>query len=55
MITAFRSYAPETLDLVSQAVDGAAADLGFLRLAVEPCPRSSISVLITLLWRRRGT
>ena len=36
MIAAFRSYAPETLDLVSQAVDRATADLGFLRLAVEP-------------------
>ena len=36
MVTAFRAYAPETLDLVSQAVDGAFADLGFLRLASEP-------------------
>ena len=36
MVTAFRVYAPETLNLVSQAVDGASADLGFLRLAAEP-------------------
>jgi mannose-1-phosphate guanylyltransferase/mannose-6-phosphate isomerase len=36
MINAFRTYAPETLDLVSQAVDGAFPDLGFLRLAAEP-------------------
>jgi mannose-1-phosphate guanylyltransferase/mannose-6-phosphate isomerase len=36
MIDAFRTYAPETLDLVSQAVDNASVDLGFLRLAKEP-------------------
>ena len=36
MINAFRTYAPETLDLVSQAVEGASPDLGFLRLAKEP-------------------
>lgn len=36
MIDAFRAYAPETLDLVLQAVDDATADLGFLRLAKEP-------------------
>ena len=36
MVNAFRAYAPETLDLVSQAVDGASTDLGFLRLAAEP-------------------
>ena len=36
MIDAFRIYAPETLDLVTQSVDGASADLGFLRLASEP-------------------
>ena len=36
MIDAFRAYAPETLDLVSQAVEDASADLGFLRLAAEP-------------------
>ena len=36
MINAFRAYAPETLDLVSQAIDGASTDLGFLRLAKEP-------------------
>ena len=36
MIDAFQAYAPETLDLVSQAVDGASPDLGFLRLASEP-------------------
>ena len=36
MITAFRTYAPETLDLVLQAVDEASTDLGFLRLATEP-------------------
>ena len=36
MVTAFSAYAPEILDLVSQAVDEASPDLGFLRLAVEP-------------------
>ena len=35
MINAFSTYAPETLDLVSQSVDDASADLGFLRLASE--------------------
>ena len=36
MIDAFRAYAPETLDLVSQSVEDASTDLGFLRLAAEP-------------------
>ena len=36
MIDAFRTYAPETLDLVSKAVTDASEDLGFLRLAAEP-------------------
>ncbi|MEE2999655.1 MAG: mannose-1-phosphate guanylyltransferase/mannose-6-phosphate isomerase [Pseudomonadota bacterium] len=36
MLDAFRSYAPETLHLVSQALDGASTDLGFLRLAPDP-------------------
>lgn len=36
MIDAFRSYAPKTLDLVTQAVNQASEDLGFLRLASEP-------------------
>jgi len=36
MIDAFRTYAPETLELVSQAVTDASQDLGFLRLAPEP-------------------
>jgi mannose-1-phosphate guanylyltransferase / mannose-6-phosphate isomerase len=36
MIDAFSAHAPDTLDLVSQAVDGAYPDLGFLRLASEP-------------------
>ena len=36
MVAAFRAYAPETIDLVSQAVDEASSDLGFLRLAKEP-------------------
>ena len=36
MIDAFRAYAPETLCLVSQAVDEASVDLDFLRLAREP-------------------
>ena len=36
MIDAFRAYAPETLTLVSQALDDASTDLGFLRLAAEP-------------------
>ena len=36
MIDAFRTYAPDTLELVSQAVTNASEDLGFLRLASEP-------------------
>lgn len=36
MIDAFKAYAPKTLDLVSKAVQDAAPDLGFLRLAAEP-------------------
>ena len=36
MVDAFKTYAPETFDLVSQAVHGASSDLGFLRLAEEP-------------------
>jgi len=36
MIDAFSAFAPETLDLVSKALDQASSDLGFLRLAVEP-------------------
>ena len=36
MIDAFRTYAPETLDLVLKAVNEADTDLGFLRLAPEP-------------------
>ena len=36
MIDAFRTNAPETLELVSQSVDDASEDLGFLRLASEP-------------------
>ena len=36
MVDAFRTYAAETLDLVSQAVSEASEDLGFLRLASEP-------------------
>ena len=36
MIDAFRVHAPETLDLVLQAVDEASQDLGFLRLAAKP-------------------
>ena len=36
IINAFRDYSPETLNLVSQAVDGAVPDLGFLRLAAAP-------------------
>jgi mannose-1-phosphate guanylyltransferase/mannose-6-phosphate isomerase len=36
MIDAFNIYAPETLHLVSKAVNGASEDLGFLRLATEP-------------------
>jgi len=36
MIDAFSIYAPETLDLVSKAVNEASSDLGFLRLAPEP-------------------
>jgi mannose-1-phosphate guanylyltransferase/mannose-6-phosphate isomerase len=36
MIDAFWAYAPETLDLVSLALNEASIDLGFLRLASEP-------------------
>jgi mannose-1-phosphate guanylyltransferase/mannose-6-phosphate isomerase len=36
MVDAFRTYAPEILELVSKAVNEASSDLGFLRLAVEP-------------------
>jgi mannose-1-phosphate guanylyltransferase/mannose-6-phosphate isomerase len=36
MIDAFQAYAPDTLGLVSQAVEDASVDLGFLRLAAEP-------------------
>ena len=36
MIEAFRAFEPETLYLVSQALDKASPDLGFLRLAAEP-------------------
>ena len=36
MIDAFKTYAPETFDLVSQSIRNASTDLGFLRLAKEP-------------------
>ena len=36
MLEAFSTHAPECLRLVSLAVEGAAPDLGFLRLAAEP-------------------
>ena len=36
MLDAFRTYAPEILGLVSQAVSEASEDLGFLRLASAP-------------------
>ena len=36
MIDAFQAYAPDTLDLVSQAVEDASVDLGFLRLVADP-------------------
>ena len=36
MIDAFRTYAPETLGLISKAINEASSDLGFLRLAPEP-------------------
>jgi len=36
MIDAFSVYAPGTLELVSQAVNEASSDLGFLRLAADP-------------------
>lgn len=35
MIEAFRAFAPETLSFVSQAIENATLDLGFLRLAAE--------------------
>jgi mannose-1-phosphate guanylyltransferase / mannose-6-phosphate isomerase len=36
MREAFGFYAPKTLELVTQAVEGASSDLGFLRLSSEP-------------------
>ncbi|MDB2369689.1 mannose-1-phosphate guanylyltransferase/mannose-6-phosphate isomerase [Planktomarina temperata] len=36
MVDAFRAYAPKTLDLVSQSINEASTDLGFLRLAADP-------------------
>ena len=36
MIEAFSEYAPESLRLVSQAINEASIDLGFLRLAADP-------------------
>jgi mannose-1-phosphate guanylyltransferase / mannose-6-phosphate isomerase len=36
MIDTFKTYAPETLELVSEAVNEASSDLGFLRLAADP-------------------
>ena len=36
MIDAFQAYAPKTLDLVSQSINEASIDLGFLRLAADP-------------------
>ena len=36
MIDAFRAHEPQTLDFVSQAVNEALIDLGFLRLSKEP-------------------
>jgi len=36
MLDAFRTYAPDTLDLVSKAINEASSDLGFLRIAPEP-------------------
>ena len=36
MVDAFSAYMPQAIDLVSQALDNASADLGFLRLAAEP-------------------
>ena len=36
MVDAFRDLAPETLNLVLQAVNNASVDLGFLRLALQP-------------------
>ena len=36
MLDAFRTYAPDSLTLVSRAVEDASHDLGFLRLAPEP-------------------
>ncbi|MDF1728221.1 MAG: mannose-1-phosphate guanylyltransferase/mannose-6-phosphate isomerase [Sulfitobacter sp.] len=39
LISAFETHAPETLRLVSEAVDAAEADLGFLRLAPESWDR----------------
>jgi mannose-1-phosphate guanylyltransferase/mannose-6-phosphate isomerase len=45
MVAAFRKYAPECLDGVTQSVQQARADLGFQRLAVEPwAPLPNVSI-----------
>ena len=50
MLAAFSTHAPETLDLVSQAVDEAYADLGFLRLAAEPWSKlENVSIDYTIM------
>lgn len=36
MVDLFKKYSPKTLDLVSEAVNSATLDLGFLRLAAKP-------------------
>lgn len=55
MIDAFNNYAPETLDLVSQAVIDASADLGFLRLASKPWSQlSDISIDYAIMEKARN-
>ena len=41
MIDMFKAHTPETFDLVSQSVDNAFPDLGFLRLAYDNLGRCS--------------
>ena len=55
MVDAFAAYAPETLDLVSEAVNEASVDLGFLRLAKEPWSElSDISIDYAIMERAKN-
>ena len=45
IIDAFKLYAPETFNLVEEAIRSAVVDLGFLRLSKEPWSKlSSVSI-----------